>query len=197
MVVLAAVLAACGGDSPGGPSQSGSGGNSGGSGGGNAACGGSAVGPLGCAKGLVTATIDGATWVGGVPTGGATYQPVAGVPALGLPAQDFITMSATGADLTTLTLSARAKLGRAEAGLGVIDPETRQPTVHNANLALRTSNNSAGAWNTNILGGSGSITLTSVSTTGATGSFSYTMVPQAGTVATGNKVVQGTFTVTF
>ena len=46
--------------------------------------------------------------------------------------------------------------------------------------------------------GSGSITVTSISATGATGTFQFTATPVAGSGATGNKVVtQGVFDVTF
>jgi hypothetical protein len=55
----------------------------------------------------------------------------------------------------------------------------------------------AAAWACNISGGSGTITVTSVSQSAATGSFACTMVPVAGSPATGNRQVSGTFDVTF
>ncbi len=193
--MLSVSLAACGGGSPSSPSTTGSSGSTGTTG--ATACGGATVGPLGCAKGLMTGTIAGAPFTGGVPTGASTYTPVAAQPALGLPALDFIVIQGTSADLTSLTLTARAKLGTSSLGAGVTDSDTRQPIANNASLATRANGAATGQWNTNILGGTGTITLTAVSTTGATGSYSLTMLPQAGSGATGNRVVEGTFTVTF
>jgi hypothetical protein len=146
---------------------------------------------------MMTGTVAGAAFAGGVPNGAATYTPVPAQPALALPAQDFIVIQGTSADLTSLTITARAKVGRADLGAGVTDAETRQPTVNNASLATRANGVGTGQWNTNITGGSGSITLTSVSPAGAAGSYSFTMLPQAGSGASGNRVVEGTFTVTF
>ncbi len=191
---LSVCLAACGGG-PSSPSSGGTIGSSGSSG--NSACGGATVGPLGCAKGLMTGTIAGAAFTGGVPTGASTYTPIAAQPSIGLPALDFIVIQGTSADLTSLTLTVRAKLGIQSLGAGATDSDTRQPTVNNASLATRANGAATGQWNTNILGGTGTITLTTVSTTGATGSYSLTMLPQAGSGATGNRVVEGTFTVTF
>lgn len=145
----------------------------------------------------MTGTIAGASFTGGVPTGASTYTPIAAQPALNLPALDFIVIQGTSADLTSLTLTVRAKLGVQSLGAGVTDSDTRQPTVTTASLATRANGAATGQWNTNILGGTGTITLSAVSTTGATGSYSLTMLPQAGSGATGNRVVEGTFTVTF
>ncbi len=191
LALCALLSSACGGSSSSPTGSTGSGGS------GSGACGGVSVGPLGCTRGMMTGTIAGVTFNGGVPIGGATYTPVAAVPALGLPALDFIVIQGTSADLTSLTITARAKVGTASLGAGVIDPETRQPTSNNASLATRANGAATGQWNTNILGGTGTVTITTVSTTAATGSYSFTMVPQAGSGATGNRVVDGTFTVTF
>ena len=189
---LSVSLAACGGG-PSSPSGSiGSTNSSGGS-----TCGGAAVGPLGCAKGLMTGTIAGVPFTGGVPTGASTYTTVAAQPAIGLPALDFIIIQGTSADLTSLTLTVRAKPGIQSLGAGATDSDTRQPTANNASLATRANGVGTGQWNTNILGGTGTITLTTISTTTAVGSYSLTMLPQAGSGATGNRVVEGTFTVTF
>lgn len=196
-LTLSLCLASCGGGSPSSPSASSGSSGSGGSSGSTATCGGATVGPLGCAKGLMTGTIAGAAFTGGVPTGASTYTPVAAQPALGRPALDFIVIQGTSADLTSLTLTARAKLGIQSLGAGATDSDTRQPTLNNAALATRANGTATGQWNTNILGGAGTITLTAVSTAGATGSYSLTMLPQAGSGATGNRVVEGSFTVTF
>lgn len=53
-------------------------------------------------------------------------------------------------------------------------------------------------WQAALTLGSGSFTVTSISTTGAKGTFQFTAGPLAGTGATGNKVVtEGAFDVTF
>ncbi|MEQ1868733.1 MAG: hypothetical protein ABL961_01775 [Vicinamibacterales bacterium] len=182
IAALATLVSACGGSNPQSPTG---------------ACGGVAVGPLGCAKGMMTGTIGVQPFNGGVPTGASTYTPVAAQLALNLPAQDFIVIQGTSSDLTSLTLTVRAKLGKGDLGLGVIDAETRNVTVNGASLATRANGVATGAWNANVTGGSGSITLTSVSTTAASGSYSITLVPQAGTGAVGDRAVSGTFNVTF
>src|SRR5262245_14955134 len=88
-IVLTFALSACGGSST-KPSQT-----SGNTTGGNTSTNCSVqVGPLGCPKGLIKASLDGATWNGGVANGGAIYTPVAAVPSLNLPAQDFIVIVA-------------------------------------------------------------------------------------------------------
>ena len=56
---------------------------------------------------------------------------------------------------------------------------------------------SPGQWTANVLGGSGTITLTDLTTTGATGTFSFTAVT-ANAAATGtHAVTSGAFNVTF
>jgi hypothetical protein len=50
---------------------------------------------------------------------------------------------------------------------------------------------------TNAAGGTGTITVNSVSTTAATGSFTLTMVATPNTPAIGTRQVSGTFNVTF
>jgi len=58
--------------------------------------------------------------------------------------------------------------------------------------------NGGTSWEAAISGGSGSITITSLTTTEAKGTFQITAAPVTGTGATGSKVVtQGTFDVTF
>jgi hypothetical protein len=193
---LTLAIAACGGSSsnnsssntPGSPSGSGS------------TC--SSFGPLGGAKGTITASISGSTFNGGIPTGLAIYTPVAAVPALGIPAQDFFVISGTCGDSTSLQITALATTGTTNIGVDgngnpLRNPQTQQPLVHNVLLQYRANGVAAGTWYTGILGGSGSVTVTSVSTSAAVGSFSLTMVPQAGTGATGNKTVTGQFSTSF
>jgi hypothetical protein len=53
------------------------------------------------------------------------------------------------------------------------------------------------AWSANVVGGSGTITLSALSTTGATGTFSFTAIPSdAGSSGT-RAVTSGVFNVTF
>lgn len=53
-------------------------------------------------------------------------------------------------------------------------------------------------WVSSLAGGSGSVVLTTLTTTHATGTFSFTAIPSTSTGATGNKsVTSGTFDVTF
>jgi hypothetical protein len=53
------------------------------------------------------------------------------------------------------------------------------------------------SWFANPAGGSGTLTLATLTATGATGTFQFTMVPAAVSGATGNKTVNGSFNVTF
>lgn len=198
--VLCVVLAACGGGNPGGPSNGGSGGVGGTGNSGSGTC--SVVGPLGSAKGTMTATISGAQFTGGVPAGGAVYTAVPPVPSLGIPAQDFFIVSATCGDLTTIQITGRAVTGTTTIGVDgsgapLTDPVTKQPLLHQGLLQLRANGVAAGTWITSLLGGTGTLTVSSVSTTAVSGSFSLTMVPQANTGAAGNRTVIGTFSATF
>jgi hypothetical protein len=66
-----------------------------------------------------------------------------------------------------------------------------------ANTGLQIPNASS-SWSAGPLGGNGTVTLTTLTATGATGTFSFTAVPLRGTNATGDKVVtNGVFDVTF
>jgi hypothetical protein len=154
---------------------------------------------LGSAKGTINASISGATFVGGVPTGQSIYTPIP--PVLGLPAQDFFVISGICGDNTSIIVSARAVVGTTTIGVDasnnpVRDPLTQQPLVHSVQLQYRTNGVASGTWITSLLGGTGTITVSAVSTTAASGSFSVTMIAQ-GSGATGNKTVTGTFNVTF
>jgi hypothetical protein len=189
-VAIPLFVTACGGSSS--PSAPGTG--SGGSG----SC--TSVGVLGAAKGTINATISGAAFLGGVPTGQSIYTPI---PATAFTAaQDFITISGICGDNTSILLLARATIGTTSIGVDgsgnpLRDPQTQQPLVHKVVLQLRTGGVAAGTWNTDLLGGTGTVTISSVSPAAASGSFSVTMVPQSGTPASGNKSVSGSFSVTF
>jgi hypothetical protein len=168
---------------------------------------------LGSARGRITATIDGANFNGGVPAGLSIYTPFPAVPSLGIPAQDTISIAGTCGDNTSLHILALAgsfdatgafivgRPGTTAFGLGVTHtqpPLTGQPLQNLATLTSRPPSGVVALWNTStFLGGTGSITFTQVSSASAAGSFTMTMAPQAGTGATGNKQVNGSFNVTF
>jgi hypothetical protein len=66
-----------------------------------------------------------------------------------------------------------------------------------ANASLGSSNCSTAGWST-IFGGSGSITLTTLTSTTAAGTFSANLTPTSGSTATGTRVItEGAFSVTF
>jgi len=196
VLLLGLGIAACGGGSS---NSNNSGGGSGGptapSGGSGSTC--SSIGVLGNAAGTISATIDGAVFNGGVPAPYAVYTPIPAVPSLGIPDQDFVSMQGLCGDNTSLLILAKARVGTTTFGLNAIDPETKNVHVNSVQLQYRTASGAGGAWVTSLIGGTGTITFTSVSRTSAAGSFSFTMVPVAGTTASGNKQVTGTFNVRF
>jgi hypothetical protein len=77
------------------------------------------------------------------------------------------------------------------------DPQTQQPWVHILQFIQAVNGAGADGWFTSIGGGSGSITINSVSPSAASGSFSLTMVPNPATPAVGNKTLTAQFNVTF
>lgn len=172
----------------------------------------SSISVLGNAMGSITATIPG-PFNGGVTTGGSNYVVAPAIPSLGLPAMDSFTSGAVCGDGSQIIISTRAGINDPATGIFTVgrtgtkqighvngvptsDPQTRQPLPDSIMLLLMANGVSAGGWQTNINGGSGSITLNSVSRSGASGSFSVTMIP-IGPPASGNRQVSGTFNVTF
>jgi hypothetical protein len=84
-------------------------------------------------------------------------------------------------------------------GLGVTAgaPGTYQATLPSPAASASWTVGSA-TWQASLVGGSGSVTITSLTSTGASGTFSFSLVPIPGTSASGNKTVtDGTFNVTF
>lgn len=198
LVLALAVVTACGGGGT-NPSGTGGGSGSGGSGSGGAGSCSVPVSVLGCPNGLIRATVDGQSFNWGVTNGGAVYTPVAAIPSLNLPAQDFFVIVGTASNNSQMSITARAKVGQAALGANVIDPETRNVSVNSAQLVFpATGGATVGAgWLTSVAGGSGTVTVDAVSRTGASGSFSITMVATPNTPATGTRQVAGTFSVTF
>jgi hypothetical protein len=198
-------LVACGGEKAGNPGSP-----SGGGGGGQGnTC--ASQGVLGSAKGVITATVDGVAFNGGVSTGNSIYTPIAAGPFVPAP-MDFFVINGVCGDGSQLVMSIRAGSwqngvfvlgapGQTQIGVDATgnprrDPQTQQPLTHMATYTLVRNGVAAGAWVTGIAGGTGSITLNNVSPTAASGSFSLTMAASAGG-ATGTKQVTGTFNVTF
>lgn len=130
-------------------------------------------------KGTVTAQVDGSAFSGTTPTGGAVAT------------QNTLTLFGHAQNDTTLTIGTVPTVGTTTLGAGI---------VNGASISLQTRSCSAGTglWMASIGGGSGTITVTTVSATGASGTFSGTLVAQPGSGAAGNKVItNGQFNVTF
>jgi hypothetical protein len=118
----------------------------------------------------LTATIDGQSWVGTI----STAVNSAGVFAI----------AATNAAGLTLAFGAPAVQGTTSVGL---------TSGTNAQLAQDTQ-----GWQAAVTNGSGTVNITSINATSATGTFSFTLVPVVGTGASGNRTVSnGSFSVTF
>ncbi len=83
----------------------------------------------------------------------------------------------------------------AVAAVGTTPVNATSPT--NANLVVA-SGTSAQSWAASTAGGSGTLTITSITSVGASGTFAFTLVPVPGSGASGTKsVTSGTFSVTF
>jgi Bacterial Ig-like domain (group 2) len=134
------------------------------------------------ARNTMTAVIDGVSWVGqgvSVGRGGATPFAPGGFVGVGgsngFTGQYSILSFGVPAAAGTYAVNSTSE---ADAGLQI--PAAR---------AL---------WSAGPLGGSGTITLSTLTPTSASGTFSFTMVPLQGTTATGTKTVtNGVFNVTF
>jgi hypothetical protein len=125
----------------------------------------------------MTATINGVSWTAEVVRGGAVL------------AGNAMTIGATSDDRTSINFSAPAALGTVT--LGALIPAS-------ATLVTRSGAVATGSWTAGGSQGGGSITVTTITNDGATGTFLFTMVPIVGTGASGNRIVaNGTFTVRF
>lgn len=134
-------------------------------------CGSDPVGP-GLANGSLSARIDGSSFNADVAIA-ATYS--GGILAL------------AGTDAQGRTVG----LGGQVTAPGTFTVGPTNPTNFSVVIG-------AAGWQSAITLGSGSLTVTSISATGAKGTFQFTAGPLAGTGATGNKVVtEGAFDVTF
>ena len=137
-----------------------------------AACGGSdSTGPGTLAHGTLSASVNGASW-----------SPVA------LSATYSNGILAVGGSNSVATL--------AFAGF-VSGPATISTSGPGFANATYSSNTAAWGAASGTPGGIVSITVTSLTTTTAAGSFSFTLPPSAGTTASGTKTITGTFNVKF
>ena len=160
---------ACGGGNPTSPSGSGSGSGSG-TGSGSGGSGGSAIN-----RGTISALIDGVQFTGTATA--ATNQ--SGI---------FATAASNSGATITFGFGALANAGTTQ--VNATSPTNAQLVVVNGGTSQ--------SWSASTSGGSGSLTITSINATSATGTFAFTLVPSAGSSATGTRAVtNGTFSVTF
>ena len=137
-------------------------------------------------KGTITASISGlATFSGIIPTGSATSVTGGQVP--------LFTIGATNTqDGTGVIISGQGVVGTSSVGPGTINTTAVGNSI---SVLTRSCTASTGGWAANIASGSGTITVTSYSPAGVSGTFSATMDP--GTGSTGTKTISGTFNATF
>jgi hypothetical protein len=130
-------------------------------------------------KGTVTSQVNGSTFSGIAPTGSATQS------------QTSLSLFGQDTDNTTISVVTNAAVGTIAFGAGIVSAGTIQ-------LQTRSCTAGTGLWVASIVGGNGTITVTSLTATGASGTFSGTLVAQAGSGASGTKTItNGQFNVTF
>jgi hypothetical protein len=135
------------------------------------ACSDNGAGPNG--NGTISATIDGASWTASAEVQ-ATY--IAYVLAIG----------GLDSQARTIVISIPDVMTTGTFTLGAGQPAAAVVTF------------GAQIWNTALTGGTGSVTLSTLSGSHAIGSFSFTAPPNAGSGATGTKVItSGTFDVRY
>ena len=128
-------------------------------------------------QGTVTALVDGASFSGIIPGGGGTRT------------ANVLSLFGQSNDNTTLTITLLNPVVGANAVGGL--------TGSSMLLQTRSCTAGTGLWSA-IAAGSGTVTLTTLTASGATGTFTGSLVAQSGSGATGTKTItQGTFTVTY
>lgn len=128
-------------------------------------------------KGTVTATIDGVPYQGTVTS--ATLQ-----------SSGLLNIASNSSDLTRFVTFAVQP-----AAVGTFSGASSAVQL---NVITMNNNTVVGSWLTSLNFGSGSLTITSLSSTGVSGTFAFTAVPVTASTPSGNKVVtNGTFTATF
>jgi hypothetical protein len=137
----------------------------------------------------MTATIDGAQW----------NAISASVIAIKHPATAGLsngTVGVSGTSSFTNPILIMALAVPAAVGTYSLGPATSGPL--NVSTASLQNTSAAAMWEAGAFTGSGAITLSTLTATGATGTFSFNLVPLSGTTATGTKVVtNGVFNVRF
>jgi hypothetical protein len=119
----------------------------------------------------MTAVIDGSSWTA--------------VTVTALRSSDLISITGSDASIPSHTIT----LSLVGSSSGTYSTSTGSS---NATLSISPSQ-----WTANVLGGSGTITLTDLTTTGATGTFAFTAVPANAATAGTRAVTSGAFNVTF
>jgi hypothetical protein len=137
-------------------------------------------------KGTITANISGlANFSGIIPTGSATTVAGGQVPL-------FTIGAINTQDGTGVIISGQGVVGTSSVGAGTINTTAAGNSI---SVLTRSCTASTGGWVANIAFGSGTITVTSYSPAGVSGTFSATMDPGMG--STGTKTISGTFNATF
>jgi Family of unknown function (DUF6252) len=128
-------------------------------------------------NGTLSATIDGVPWTATV--------------SVQTQFNNGILSFAGGDNRQTLSIAVTANRGTGTYVAGVVDPQN----IVVANLSTA---GSAASWLSGPSLGTGSVTITSLTSTSASGTFTLTLAPSAGSGATGNKALtNGVFNVTF
>jgi hypothetical protein len=128
-------------------------------------------------NGTLSATIDGVPWTASV--------------SVQTQFNNGILSFAGGDNRQTLSIAVTANRGTGTYTAGLVDPQ-------NVVVTNLSTVGSAASWLTGPTFGSGSVTITSLTSTSASGTFSLTLAPTPGSGATGNKVLaNGVFNVTF
>lgn len=173
---LALGALACGGGGPTSPSGSSSGTGSSGGTGGSGGSGGSGGGSGGSGpnQGTVTAVIDGVPYTGVVRA--ATSQ----------------------SGIFAVAAMNDSNVGFGFGGLAVAGTTSISATSPTNALLTSGSTVPQMSWFASTSGGSGTLTISTITATGATGTFQFTMPPTPGSGASGTRsVTNGSFTVTF
>jgi hypothetical protein len=139
-------------------------------------CGGDNTGPNGQTNGDMTAKIDGSSW-SSVAT--------------------FATRNATNGG--TIVALSGADANSTAIGMAFVDTGVGTYTITGTSVTNADLIESGGhSWTAGSLGGSGTLTVTTLDATHVVGTFAFTMAPTSGTGASGTRsVTQGTFDVRF